>query len=183
MKRREAVAGLIIAALVVLALMAVFAVQLSDNQAKSKQDIESRVHERSVLAAALIDSLFQSVQRQAPQQAKLYGARTVSNGVLQRNVGQNTYLALLNPSGVPVAHSRGFNAQARADLGVSATLKLLRSGHPWALGNVLPYGRAGVVNLGVTLDTRSGTRYLLTGFAPATLSTFLQGELKQIPGV
>ena len=61
MKRREAVAGLIVGALVVLALMAVFAVELSDNQAKSKQDIESRVHERSVLAAALIDSLFQSV--------------------------------------------------------------------------------------------------------------------------
>jgi signal transduction histidine kinase len=183
MKRREAVAGLIIGGLVVLALMAVFAVQLSDNQAQSKQDIQSRVHERSVLAAALIDSLFQSVQRQTPQQARLYGAREVPNSLLESKRAQNAYIVLLNSAGRPLAYSRGFNAQARDDLRRSATLMLLEGGKPWALGNVLPYGRTGVINFGVALPTKSGTRYLLTGFRPSVLGPFMLGELQQIPGV
>jgi signal transduction histidine kinase len=183
MKRREAVAGLIIAALVVLALMAVFAVQLSNNQAKSRRDIESRVHERSMLAAALIDSLFQTIQQQVPQEARLYGSPKVSNRLLDSKRATNSYLALLNASGTPIAYSHGFDAQARADLNRSATLKLLKAGKPWALGNVLPYGKTGVINYGVTLPTKSGMRYLLTGLDPATLSPFLLGELRQIPGV
>ncbi len=48
---------------------------------------------------------------------------------------------------------------------------------------MLPYGKTGVINYGERLPTPSGTRYLMTGFPPATLSTLLQGELKQIPGV
>ncbi|MFZ0041680.1 MAG: hypothetical protein WAK93_10260, partial [Solirubrobacteraceae bacterium] len=83
MRRREAVAGLVIGAMVVLALLTVFAIELSDNQAKSKQDIENRVHERSVLAGALIDSLFQSSSRTAAAaDAKLYGTPTVSKALL-----------------------------------------------------------------------------------------------------
>ncbi|HEY2260414.1 MAG TPA: ATP-binding protein [Solirubrobacteraceae bacterium] len=183
MKRREAIAGLIIGAMIVLALMAVFAIQLADNQSKSKSDIQARVHQNSLLAGALIVSLFQSVQRQVPAQAKLYGARHPSDALLDGNVANNTYLALVRPSGAVIAHSRGFNAQAQMNLKRSATLKLLRAGHRWALGNVLPYGRTGVINLGVVLPTRSGPRYLLTGFAPGVLSLFLEGELKQIPGV
>ena len=45
MRRKEAVAALVAGAVIVLALLTVFAIELSDNQAKSKQDIESRVHE------------------------------------------------------------------------------------------------------------------------------------------
>ncbi|HEY3728428.1 MAG TPA: ATP-binding protein [Solirubrobacteraceae bacterium] len=183
MKRREAVAGLVIGSMIVLALMAVFAVQLSDNQSKSKGDIQARVHQNSVLAGALISSLFQSVQQQVPADSKLYGMPRPSDALLNRNVAHNTYLALLDPSGTVLAHSRGFNQQARADLPLSATLKLLRSGHPWAVGNILPYGKRGVINFGVALPTKFGKRFLLTGFSPDTLSLFLQGELKQIPGV
>jgi signal transduction histidine kinase len=183
MKRREAVVGLIISGMVVLALMAVFAVQLANNQAKSKQDIKNRVHERSMLAAALIDSLFQSGQRQIPAQARLYGAPRVSNAVLNRNLGANKYIVLVDGSGAVLAHSRGFTAEAGSDLARSAALQLLRRGRPWALGDVLPYGGGGVINYGVMLPTRSGKRYLLTGIVPNTLSAFLQGELEQIPGV
>ena len=48
MKRNERIAALFAGALVILALLAVFAVELSDNQAKSRQDIKNRVHERAV---------------------------------------------------------------------------------------------------------------------------------------
>ncbi len=183
MRRREAVVGLVIGSMIVLALMAVFAIQLSDNQAKSKQDIEGRVHERSVLATALIDSLFQSAQQQIPAEAKLYGTPTVSNKLLDQKVGRNLYMALVDPSDNVVAASPGFDAQARADMKQSATLKLLHAGKPFALGNVLPYGKTGVINYGVALPTATGERFLLTGFTPANLSGFLTADLKQIPGV
>jgi signal transduction histidine kinase len=184
MKRKEGVAALVVGATIVLALLTVFAIELSDNQAKSKRDIESRVHERSVLAGALIDSLFQSSVKSIPHDAKTYGAGTVPNSLLDQQAAKNAYAVLLDATGNVLAYSRGFTAQARADLAASAALKLLRTGKDaWALGNVLPYGKTGVINYGLTLPTRSGTRYLLTGFQPAALDGFLEGDLQQIPGV
>src|ERR1700722_11716057 len=126
MKRRDAIAVLIAGAIVVFGLLAVFAVELSNNQAKSKTDIETRVHERSVLAAALIDSLFQTSARTAgPQDVKLFGGPTVSPRLLERAKGRNVYAVLLDSSGAVLAHSRGFTPQARADLPRSAALRLL----------------------------------------------------------
>jgi signal transduction histidine kinase len=184
MKRRDAIAVLIAGAIIVFGLLTVFAVELSNNQAKSKADIESRVHERSVLAAALIDSLFQtSATTAGPQDAKLYGAPTVSPRLLEHAKGHSLYAVLLDSSGNVVAQSSGFTPQARGDLARSAALRLLRGGYPWALGNVLPYGRTGVVNYGIRLATPSGTRYLLSGFVPTSLGPFLIGELREIPGV
>jgi signal transduction histidine kinase len=184
MKRKEAVAALVVGAAIVLGLLTVFAIELSDNQAKSKHDIESRVHERSVLAGALIDSLFQSSLKSIPQDAKTFGTSNVSQSLMAKQAAKNLYAVLLNASGSVVAASPGFTAQARADLTSSATLKLLRAGRdPWALGNVLPYGKTGVINYGLALPTPLGERYLLTGFAPEALDGFLASDLRQIPGV
>jgi signal transduction histidine kinase len=183
-KRREAVAALIAGTTVVLAVMVVFAIQLSDNQARSTADIKSRVHERSGLAAALIDSLFQtSASSSAAQATVKYGARTVSDQVLNHAVNNSRYLVLLDSSRAVLAHSKGFTPLARSDLANSAALRLLGSGKPWALGNVLPYPGGGVINFGLAVPTRYGTRYLLTGFSPSALGPFLLGELRQIAGV
>ena len=183
MKRREAILALIAASLVVLAMLTVFALELSNTQANSKRDVEARVHERAVLAAALIDSLFQSVEQQIPQDIRTYGSRTVTPQTMDRNRQRNAYLALLDSSGGVIAHSRGFTPQARADLSRSAALRLVRAGRPYGLGNVLPYGKTGVINFAVVFPTRYGRRTLLTGFTLSTLSTFLAGELSRIPGV
>jgi signal transduction histidine kinase len=184
MKRKERIAALFAGALFVLALLTVFAVELSDNQAKSHQDIKNRVHERAVLAGALLDSLFQtSAHSTLAADTKLYGTPTVANSLLEKSRRTNAYLVLVDKSGNVVAHSAGFTPQARADLKISAALRLLRAGDPWALGNILPYGRTGVMNFGVALPTASGTRYLLSGLLPAALGPFLLGELRQIPGV
>jgi signal transduction histidine kinase len=174
------IAGLMI----ILGLLAVFAIELSDTQARSKADVKGRVHERSLLAAALIDSLFgTSAQSSANTNARLLGGKHVSRALLKRLAGDNRYAVLLTPQRRIIAASAGFTTQARADLDASATLGLLRSGHPWALGNVLPYGKQGVVNFGLVLKTRAGPRYLLTGIAPKVIGPFLLGELRQIPGV
>jgi signal transduction histidine kinase len=183
-KRREAVAALVVGTMIVLGVMVVFAIQLANNQASSKQEIQSRVHERAVLAGALIDSLFQTSARSAATlDSRIYGTRTVSNRVLDRAARNNRYLVLLSSSGAVLAHSKGFSSIARSDLPISEALKLLRAGKPWALGNVLPYPHGGVINYGLTVPTRYGPRYVLTGFGPNVLGPFLLGELREIPGV
>jgi signal transduction histidine kinase len=183
-KRKERIAALFVGVLVVLALLTVFAVQLSDNQTKSRHDIQNRVHERAVLAGALLDSLFQtSAHSTLATDMRLYGTPTVANSLLEKSRRTNGYLVLLDKAGNVVAHSAGFTAQARGDLRISEALRLLRQGHPWALGNILPYGKTGILNFGVALPTSSGTRYLLSGILPDTLGPFLSGDLRQIPGV
>ena len=67
---------LVTAGLVTLGLLTVFGIELSNTEAKSKRDVEARVHERGVLAAALIDSLFQSVAQQIPVDRSRYGGPT-----------------------------------------------------------------------------------------------------------
>jgi signal transduction histidine kinase len=183
-KRRDVVAVMVTGVVVVLGLLTVFAIELTNTQAKSKADVESRVHERSVLAAALIDSLFQtSAGSSIPVDRRLYGGTRVPDRLLNRAADTNRYAVLLDPSGHIIARSSGFNEQATDDLAHSAALRLLRMGHPWALGNVLPYGSSWVINFGLSLNTRAGVRYFLTGLTPKTLGPFLGGELRQIPGV
>ncbi len=187
MRRKEAGLALAAAAIVVMALLTVFAIELSNTQAKSKQDVKARVHERAVLAVALIDGLFQSVQQEVPQYQRLYGGRTVSGAALdkqQRNQSQNGgYLAVLDSSGSVIAASRTFTAQARADLTHSAALALIRAGHPYGLGNLRPYGRLGAIDYAVSFPTRFGLRTVVQGFAPGVLGTFLATDLRKIPGV
>lgn len=83
-----ALIALLAAGLAVLGLLSVFAIELSDTQAKSKHDVEARIHERGVLAAALIDSLFGSVAQQIPQAARNYGGRVVSQKALDHQAAQ-----------------------------------------------------------------------------------------------
>jgi signal transduction histidine kinase len=183
MRRRDAVVGLVAAGFVILALLAVFAIELSNTQAKSKRDVTARVHERAVLAAALIDSLFQSSQQQIPQDARIYGTRVVTTRTMNNNARGGAYLALLDSRSRVLASSHGFTPQARADLRSSAALRLIATGHRYGLGNLLPYGNTGVINLAVPFLTPYGQRTLLSGFTPSLLATFITGELRRIPGV
>jgi signal transduction histidine kinase len=171
------------AAFVVLALLTVFALELSNTQAKSKRDVTARVHERAVLAAALIDSLFQSVGQQIPVNSQKYGARTVPDRRMDAERMQSAYIALLDSSRHVLAKSRGFTPQARANLAGSAALAPIRAGQIYGLGDLESYGKTGVINLAVAFPTRFGQRILLTGFSPSTLNTFIAGELRKIPGV
>lgn len=181
--RRRAVVALFVAGVAVLALLVVFAVELLNTQAKSRADVEARVHERAALAGALVDSLFHTVAQQVPQDEARFGARVVSTGTMDSYRQQSTYVVLLDRAGRVLASSHGFTPQARRDLTHSAALALIRSGHWYGLGNLLPYGRTGVINLAVAFPTRYGSRILLTGFSPLTLGPLLTGELRKIPGV
>jgi signal transduction histidine kinase len=180
--RRDGILALF-AAVLLLALLSVFAIELSNTQAKSKRDVEARVHERGVLAAALVDGLFQTVTQQIPQDRRLYGGRTVSNRTMDAHRQQNAYVALLDASGQVIASSRGFTPQARANLSHSSALELIRAGRPYGLGDLLPYGKTGVINFSVIFPTEFGPRILLTGFGLRTLGGFITADLVKIPGV
>jgi signal transduction histidine kinase len=182
-KRRDARLALVAAAMIGLALLAVFAIELSNTQAKSKGDVESRVHERAVLAGALIDSLFQTVTQNIPQDAKTYGGATVSSATMNKHQQTNAFLALLDSSGNVIAASDGFNAEARGDIAASRAVALVRAGHPYGLGNLVPYGTTGALDFAVGFPTPYGKRILLSAFKPAALHTFLQSDLLKIPGV
>jgi signal transduction histidine kinase/CheY-like chemotaxis protein len=208
---------LVVPAALILALLSVFAIELTDTQAKSKRDVESRVHERAVLAASLVSSLFMTVENQTAQDQALYGGPVVEKRraarahrakrgggqrrasaarnsrrappilvlqqALARHLAQNIYIAILSANGSPLAAAGDFTPQARADLAISAALRIVRSGKQLGVGNVLPFKSTGVINIALSFKTRYGTRILLTGIQPALLVPLLSGELKQIPGV
>jgi signal transduction histidine kinase len=183
LKRRDVVIVWLAGASLVLALLTVFAIELSNTQAKSRRDVTARVHERAVLAAALIDSLLQTVQEQTPQLAQLYGTAKVTAATLNAHRDRNEYLVLLDARGNVLAASQGFTAQARANLARSAALRLVLARRTYGLGNLLPYGRTSAVDFAVAFPTPHGKRILLTGFGPQALGPFLQGDLRKIPGV
>ena len=131
---------MVIGACVVLALLTVFSIELSDTQAKSKSGIEVEVHQRAQLAEALIASLFQTVQQPVPQDTQTYGAPSVSNQTMNKQEGPEGVSRVVGSDGAVLASSSGFTAQARAELPKSAALGLVRSGHPYGLGNLSPYG-------------------------------------------
>lgn len=169
--------------MVVLGLLVVFAIELSNTQAASKADIKGRVHDRAVLTAALVDSLFATVESGTTADERKFGAPTVSTAALNQAKGTSLYAVVLSPSGKVLGSSTGFTDQARAELPRSGTLPLVEHGDKYALGNLLPYGKTGVVDLAIGLTTPQGRRVLVEGFPPSVLGAFLNGTLHRIPGV
>lgn len=181
--RRRVWLTAVAAAAVVLGLLGVFAIELADTQAKSKRDVRVRVHERATLATALIESLFESSAQQAPMTARRFGGATVPDRVVEADRRTNAYVVLLGPNAEVLAHSRGFTAQARREVVHSQAISLVRAGRPYGLGNVMPYGRTGVVDFAVPVVSAYGRRILVTGVPSAALNAFLTRELRRIPGV
>ena len=185
MRRKPAVAAVVIGTLTIIGLMALFASQLADNQSASRDNLVAQARQRAVLVANLVDTLFGAISKPSATTTAQYGAPHVSSVVMDRNKGGNFYVALFNTSGRMLAASRGVTAEARAELTVehSAALRLTVAGNPWALGNILPYGRASVINFGVRVTTPAGTRIVISGIPTAGISPFLAAELQRIPSV
>ncbi len=185
MRRREAVAALIAGALIILALLAVFAIDLSNNQARSRSVVEAQAHQRAVLVAGLIDSVFDAISMPSPETLSQYSHAVVSDRALERNRGSDEYVVLLGNHGRVLASSRGFSPQARAGMadGPHSAVGMIEAGQPWALGNVEPYGTGSVIDFATSLTTPFGRRILVRGFSPAVLSHFAARELDKVPGV
>jgi signal transduction histidine kinase/CheY-like chemotaxis protein len=180
---RSRVTALIVPALIVAALLALFATALSNTQAKSEDDVKALVHERAALAAALVESLFQTVMQQVPQDTARYGGRVISPQAIAAGTQLGSYLVVLDSAGHVLASSRGFAPEARNESARSAAVAMVRSGRPYALGNVIPYGASSIIDFAVAFGSRYGERILVTAFPPGVLGSFLAGELRKVPGV
>jgi signal transduction histidine kinase len=183
MKRREAVAAVVAGAMIVLGLMALFAVELSNDQSTSRSAIESQAHQRATLVSGLIDAAVAASGQPGGRVLAVYGARHVSDRVLQSNRGPNDYVVLLDANGRVLAHSDGFTAQAAASLAGHDAVAKVQRGESWALGNVSPYREHGVIDLATRLATRSGVRILVDGVALRSLTAFTTAELSRVPGL
>ena len=182
MRHSKAVIAIVVGACITLALLTVFAIELSNNQAKSRSDIQVEVHERSQVAAALMSSLIDTSVQGVTQQPQTYGSPTVTNQSLNAKEGsQKGFLVLIGPDGKILASSSGFTQQARSEIPNSNAVALVRAGHPYGLGSVLPYGKSGIIALAQPFPTPKGS-ILVTGFTPDVLKIFT-GELKVIPRV
>jgi signal transduction histidine kinase len=171
------------AGVVVLGLLATFAVALSNTQASSKAAIKARVHERVVLSAALVQSVFSSIQQQIPGDAKTFGGRHIGAAALRSNLGTGgKYVAVISPAGRVLA-SVDMNKRSRSELLGSRAVRLVRRGDPYALGDVMPDGKSEVVDIAIALPTAFGRRMLVEGVTPGYLSALFGDELRRIPGV
>ena len=81
------------------------AVDLSNNESRSRSVVEAQAHQRAVLVAGLIDSVFGAISRPGAQPLAEYSRAVVSDRALERNRGSDVYLALLDASGRPLGRS------------------------------------------------------------------------------
>lgn len=183
MRQRQAVAGLAVASFITLCLLVAFGLELSNQQSAARRNVETRIHERAVLAAGLIDSLLGTVESNSTLDTKLYGAAHVSTRTMDAEQGAKDYLVLLGPHGAVLAHSWGFTRQARAELPSSVALALTRAGRRYGLGNIRPYGSSGVIDLASTFPTAYGTRTLVSGVPLQAFALVIGSDLRKIPGV
>lgn len=183
MGRRRATALLLTFGAVVIALLVVFAIELSNSQADSKAGVEARVHERALLAGDLVDSLFTTVKEGTPANSPVFGGRTVSVAALDKAVANNAYLAVMRPHGGVIASTPGYTSQARAALQRSGAVKLVQEGDPYGLGDMSGSGKSSVIEFAIGLRTEYGRRIVAEGAAPAAIAELLDNELSHIPGV
>ena len=153
---------LLAAGLVTLGLLTVFGIVLSDTEAKSKRDVEARVHERAVLAAALIDSLFQSVGQQIPQDEARYGGpvpgqqTAKSAGGVRRHVSRRHRTAAARQRArLRRRLAKLQRERSRARLVTRRTLDANLQGNLY-LALVAPSGRVLLSSSGFTPQARAG---------------------------
>src|SRR5258708_31539451 len=89
MSRRQSRLVLGAGAVVLLALLATFAIALANSQSKADNDVKQRFRERAQVSAALTQALFATVSAESgPQNAKLFGGARVSAAALAKQQAQ-----------------------------------------------------------------------------------------------
>jgi signal transduction histidine kinase len=186
MGRQARVFGVAAAAL--LALLAVFAVELINSQATARRDVGDRFRDRARAGAALTESLFGSASATAQaDNAKRYGAARVSPRTLARGARQanSRYLLLLSQDGTIISASTGAPAAAaRSVQARPAYVRRVLAGAPFALSNVQRAGMpAPTFGYAQSFKTRFGRRVIVSGLDARLIGAFLGGYLKQVPNV
>ena len=177
-----------IAGAALLALLAVFAVELADSQSKARQDVKDRFRDRAKVSASLTESLFGSAGTSGrAENARRYGAARVSPRTLteQAKQSRNLYALVLSDEGRVLATSSGTPATVtRSVRAKPAYVRQALAGRPFALSGVQRAGLAApALGYAQPFPTRFGRRILVTGLSAQLIYEFLGGYLKQVPNV
>src|SRR4051812_2747268 len=137
-QRSRLMLGLAIAGL--LALLAVFAVELVDSQSKARRDVEGRFSDRANAAGALTGSLFSASSDSAQEEnQRRFGGAEISERALakQAKESQARYLMVLDKNGHVIAASSGTTAaERRVVASKPAYIRDLLGGRSYAISNM-----------------------------------------------
>jgi signal transduction histidine kinase len=170
------------AATLVLALLTVFAIELSGSLSKSRGDLEQSFRQRATLASALTGAIFQSSSASSRAQSERAYSGTVTTAALDKAArgGRSAFVAVLDGDGTILGASSGLTPAARKQIMAhrppyAATLGATGT----ALSDVLPVGRRGanVIEYAQAFGAAPNVRVLMTGFAPGLISQFVGGYL------
>lgn len=168
-------------------LTAVFiagAIQLSSAQTSQRSEIKTEVHDRAVLSATLIESLFKTVDQNTALYRAQFGGfpgSSLAQAALQTDQGSDAYAVVVNAGGQVLAHSSGYNGRG---LAVTTQQLALAERDPfYYLGNLEPYAGRMVLDLAVSFPGVDGPRFLVTGIPLPALASFFGNELSDVPGV
>lgn len=162
-------------------VFAFFGWQLSNNQDRSRNEIRTEVHDRAVLAASLLNSLFQTVQQSSVQYSQEFGG-TINATDLETTAKNNAYAVVTDSTGKVLAASSGFSPSVGLALSADQLRRIAARRSAYRLGDISPYQGGSVVDLAVPFTAGAGRRVLITGIRPASLSAFFDNQLATIPG-
>ena len=172
------------AAVIVFALLAVFAYSLADSQHRQRRDVEKRFHDRATVSAALTEAVFASSAAQNRRSYALrFGGPKIDPALLARVRQRDRSLY----ARIVAANGRVLQATRGAPPMDATTVALAKRALPSAriqLTDLLP-GPAGTQQVVTALSypSRSGRRVAQSGIVLLLLDQFLSSFLRSIPNV
>ncbi|HWI71563.1 MAG TPA: hypothetical protein VNT55_06385, partial [Baekduia sp.] len=170
------------AGLVVVVVLALFAVQLAATQSSTRARSVSRFQERAQILSALMQAVVASAK--APDDAGVrYGGADVSGAAMNRLAAQGRLSAasLIDARGTVLAASSGLTAADRRRLATSSAVKSALAGAPVALGDVGDAGAGPIIDLAAGFTTSGGRRVLVSTAPVGAIATFLGAYLARVP--
>ncbi len=179
LNRRKVNVAVGLAAVVLVGVLALFAVQLHSGQSTTRNDVEERFRDRARVTSALTDAIFSSAATAAPESANRYGAPVIDDRTMDEAAkeGNLAYAALVDDQGKVIAASSGLGERANS-LPRSGALRRVLGGAPYSVSDVLP---SGTIELAVGMETAQGRRILVSGTPPQLIGMFLGSYLTRIP--
>jgi signal transduction histidine kinase len=184
MSRQKANIVVACTALVAVAVLALFAVQLNNTQSEARERVVSRFRDRAQVISALTQAIIASAAA-PPEGANRLASRHLAERLVDETVAKShlSYAVLLDRHGGVIAASRTMTPAERAQVLASPALRPVLAGARVSLSNVLTAGagRAGVIDLAVSFQTDSGRRVLVSGAPTPLFASFLASYLRRVP--
>jgi signal transduction histidine kinase len=168
-------------AMLVAALLGVFAFVLATSQATSRREAEDRFGGQATIAAALIGAIFSATdQPEAQAAAASYGAATITSaavaGLAHRSHLQ--FAVIAGSNGAVIAASPGTPASVRsASSATASAVQHAFASRAWLSALLVRPGVPEAIEQAISFQTRFGRRVEVLGYPARVLSAFFNGYL------